>query len=89
MGQKEHLTFMIRYQIDLFGLLNVVPNSSLLGIRFFMYCHCIIMWHSHLNDMEIPQTKSFIRKGFELGTTLVSRIGLFIIFFLQAKTSRM
>ena len=82
MGQKEHLTFMIRYQIDLFGLLNVVPNSNLLGIRFFMYCHCIIMWNSHLNDMEIPQTKSFIPKGFELGTTLVSRIGLFVIFFL-------
>ena len=28
------------------------------------------MWHSHLNDMEIPQTKRFIPKGFELGTTM-------------------
>ena len=28
------------------------------------------MWHSHLNDMEIPETKRFIPKGFELGTTL-------------------
>ena len=26
------------------------------------------MWHSHLNDMEIPETKRFIPKGFELGT---------------------
>ena len=23
------------------------------------------MWHSHLNDMEIPETKGFIPKGFE------------------------
>ena len=29
----------------------------------------MIMLHSHLNDMEIPQTKRFIPKGFELGTT--------------------
>ena len=28
------------------------------------------MWHSHLNDTEIPKTKRFIPKGFELGTTL-------------------
>ena len=28
------------------------------------------MWQSHLNDMEIPETKRFIPKGFELGTTL-------------------
>ena len=28
------------------------------------------MWHSHLNDMKIPETKRFIPKGFELGTTL-------------------
>ena len=26
---------------------------------------CIIMWHSHLNDMEIPETKHFIPKGFQ------------------------
>ena len=55
---------------DLFGWLNVVPNSNLLGMRFFEYCICIIMWHSHLNDMEIPETKRFIPEGFELGTTL-------------------
>ena len=24
------------------------------------------MWHSHLNDMEIPESKRFIPKGFEL-----------------------
>ena len=28
------------------------------------------MWHSHLNDMEISETKHFIPKEFELGTTL-------------------
>ena len=28
------------------------------------------MWHSHLNDMKIPETKLFIPKGFDLGTTL-------------------
>ena len=49
--------------------LNVVPNSNLPGSRFFGYCICIIMLHSHLNDMEIPETKRFIPKGFELGTT--------------------
>ena len=27
------------------------------------------MWHSHLNDMEILETKRFIPKGFELGST--------------------
>ena len=45
-------------------------NSNLSGLRFFVYCICIIMWHSHLNDMEIPETKRFIPKGFELGTIL-------------------
>ena len=35
-----------------------------------LICIRIIMWHSHLNDMEIPETKRFIPKGFELGTTL-------------------
>ena len=25
------------------------------------------MWHSHLNDMEIPETKRFTPEGFELG----------------------
>ena len=37
---------------------------------FFVSCICIIMWDSHLNDMEITETKRFIPKGFELGTTL-------------------
>ena len=40
------------------------------GLRFFVFCICIRMSHSHLNDMEIPETKRFIPKGFELGTTL-------------------
>ena len=47
-----------------------VVNSNLPGLRFFLYCICVIMWHSHLNDMEIAETKPFIPKGFELGTTL-------------------
>ena len=54
--------------LDLFGQLNVVPNSNLPGLRFFVYCISIIMWHSHLNDTEIPETKRYIPKGFELGT---------------------
>ena len=41
------------------------------GLRFFVYCICIIMWHSHLNDMEIPETKRFIRNGFELAPLTV------------------
>ena len=28
------------------------------------------MWHSPLNGMEIPETKSLVPRGFELGTTL-------------------
>ena len=56
--------------IDLFGKLNVLPNSNLPGLRFFVYCICIIMWHSRLNDMEIPDSKRSILRGFELGTTL-------------------
>ena len=56
--------------IELFGQLSVVPNSNLPRLRFFVYCICIITWHSHLNDMEIPETKRFFPKGFELGTTL-------------------
>ena len=45
-------------------------HSNLPGSRFFVYCICIIMLHSHLNGMEIPETKRFIPKGFELGTTV-------------------
>ena len=57
-------------RIDLFGQLNFVPNSNLPRLRFFVYCICIIMWHSHLNDMEILETKRLIPEWFELGTTL-------------------
>ena len=56
--------------IDLIGYLSVVPNSDLPGLRFFVCCICMRMWHLHLNDMEIPETKRFCPKGFELGTTL-------------------
>ena len=34
-------------------------------------------WHSHLDDMEIPETKGFIPKGFELVQHWVSRTGLY------------
>ena len=45
-------------------------NSNLSGWRFVVLI-CIITWHSHLNDKRgIPETKLFIPKGFELGTTL-------------------
>ena len=67
---KKYTHLKCSPQIDLFGLLTVVPNSNLAGLRFFVYCICILMLHSHLNDMEFPETKRFIPKGFELGTTL-------------------
>ena len=59
-----------RLLIDLIGYLSVVLNSNLPGLRFFVCCICNRMWHSHLNDMEISETKRFIPKGFELGITL-------------------
>ena len=49
---------------------HTIPNSNLPGLRFFVYRICIIMRHSHLNDAEIPETKRFIPKDFELGITL-------------------
>ena len=56
--------------IDLNGHLNVVPNSNLPGLRFYVNCICMIMKYSYLNDMEILGTKRFIPKGFELGASL-------------------
>ena len=56
--------------IYLIGSLNNVSNSHLSGLRFFVYCMCIIMLQSHLNNMEIPETRRFLPKGFELGTTM-------------------
>ena len=44
--------------------------SNLHGLKFFVRYICIKMWHLHLNDMEILETKRFIPKEFELGTTL-------------------
>ena len=40
------------------------------GDKILCVLHLHYNWHSHLNDMEIPETKRFIPKGFELGTTL-------------------
>ena len=58
------------WPIDLIGELSVVPNSNLPRLKFFVCYLCIRMWHSNLNDMEIPETKRFIPKAFELATTL-------------------
>ena len=41
-----------------------------------MYCICVIMWPSHLNDMQIPKTKHFIPKGLNWVQHWVSRIDL-------------
>ena len=62
--------FYLNKGIDLIGCI----NSRLYPIQIspFLYCICIIMWHSHLNDMEIPEPKHFIPRGFELGTTLIN-----------------
>ena len=38
-------------------------------VKILCVLYSIIMLHSHLNDGEIPETKRFILKGFELGTT--------------------
>ena len=40
------------------------------AVNILVCCICIRMWHSYLNDMEMYNTKRFIPKGFELGTTL-------------------
>ena len=75
-SQFHSWTSVIDWKIDPFTLLNAVSNSSLTGLRFSMYCISIIMWHLYLNDMKIPESKSFIPRGFELDTTWVSRFGL-------------
>ena len=66
---RNELLWVLRHANKRIRLTQCVPNSNLPGLRFFVYCICIIMLHSHLNDMEIPETKRFIPKGFELGTT--------------------
>ena len=53
--------------------------KSLGVLRFFVYCICIIMWHSHLNDVEIPETKRFIPKGMNWVQHWVSRISLLFL----------
>ena len=58
------------WPIDLIGELSVAPNSNLPRLKFFVCYLCIRMWYSNLNDMEIPETKRFIPKAFELATTL-------------------
>ena len=48
-----------------------IPDTCGQDLRFFVCCTCIIMKHSHLNDMEIPGTKRFIPKVVGLGATLI------------------
>ena len=33
----------LKADIDQFGQRNVVPNSNLLGLRFFVFCICMIL----------------------------------------------
>ena len=68
-GCMGNFAFII-CQIDLFGLLNVVPNSNPLGIKRFVSgisisfkCECNII-------MQIQYTKNLDPGRFELGTTL-------------------
>ena len=56
---------------------HVVPNSNLPGLRFFVYCTCIIMWHSHLNVWKFLKQKFLFLKGLNWVQHWVSRIGLF------------
>ena len=65
---QRQLKIAVNFTSDSNGV-QFKSNSNLSGLRFFVYCICIIMWHSHLNDMEIPETKRFIPTG-SLGTTL-------------------
>ena len=44
------------------------------------------MWHSHLNDMEIPETKLLFPKGLNWVQHWVSRIGLFVVPYRPSKT---
>ena len=60
----------VKKSIDLFGLLNVVPNSNPSGIKRFVSgisisfkCECHII-------MQIQYTKNLNPGRFELGTTL-------------------
>ena len=60
---------LTNFRIDLFGKLNVIPNSNLPRLRFFLYCICIIVWHSHLNAMQM--SLNWVQHW-------VSQIGLFL-----------
>ena len=43
-------------------------------LRFVVYCICIIMWNSHLNDMEI-QNKTFYSQRVWIGYSIELRHG--------------
>ena len=50
--------------------INHISQFKSLGDKILcvLYLYCNVAFH--INDMEIPETKRFIPKGFELGTTL-------------------
>ena len=50
--------------------------------RHSVDCICNVMWHSHLNDMEISERKRFIPRGFELSTTELADL----VYFVEEKT---
>ena len=45
------------------------------------------MCHSHLNDMEIPETKRFIPRGFELDLTM-NKVFFVFVFLSRAFQTR-
>jgi len=57
-GRPNWLTHSLLYPIQ-------IPGIKILCVN----CICIIMWHSHLHDMEISERKRFIPRGFEMSTT--------------------
>ena len=72
------VTFCVLFVIDLFGYLNVVPNSNLPRVRFFVYCICIILWHSHLMIWKFLKQNVLFPKSLNWVQHWVSWIGLFV-----------
>ena len=57
--------------IDLFGLFNVVPYLANSMLRFFVYCICNIMWHSHVIWKFLKQNVLFTKGlNWEIGYTI-------------------
>ena len=65
--------------IDPFGLVNVVPNSTPLGIKRFVPVISISFKYECYIIMQIQYTKNLKPRRFELGTTLILRNGSIVI----------